>query len=635
MDHHCDIAIIGGGLGGVAAALAACDAGARVVLTESSDWLGGQATSQGVAALDEHRSIERFGATRAYARFREGIRAWYRARYGVPAMPDGGPLNPGNAWVSGLCFEPRVAVDVIDELLAPHVAAGRLTILREHEPVHAEVEGDIIERVTLAPTTDHRPRTDAGPSVVHRPLSSVVAKLFLDATDLGDLLPLVGASYVTGAESRMDTGEADAPLEARPTEVQGFTACFAVEHRPGEDHTIPRPEGYERLRDSQPFTLILTGSDGAPRPFRMFETGPTGLPSFWTYRRLRDGALLDPSGATGDIALINWNSNDYHQASIIDVPADERARILDDAARLSLAFLYWLQTEVPRDDGAGAGYPGLRLLPEVMGTADGLAKMPYVRESRRILALRRVVAEEILAAGRAGARAAHFADSVGVGWYFMDLHPAVGNPASMFAPTLPFQIPLGALIPRRVTNLLAACKNIGVTHLTNGAYRLHPVEWNIGEAAGVLAARCAAQGTTPHAVAADKAHLLDLQRALLARGVPLAWAVDVPDGHPCYAATQLLLVRGAVAAGTTRADTLEVQPDAPLTGAEAAAFLRALCDIYDITYQSCPPRWETAPDAPATRADWGGALADAGLPHGPLGDPPTWGALCEVVRDAL
>ena len=24
-------------------------------------------------------------------------------------------------------------------------------------------------------------------------------------------------------------------------------------------------------------------------------------------------------------------------------------------------------------------------------------------------------------------------------------------------------------------------KNIGVTHLTNGCYRLHPVEWNIGE----------------------------------------------------------------------------------------------------------------------------------------------------------
>jgi hypothetical protein len=28
-------------------------------------------------------------------------------------------LNPGNGWVSGLCHDPRVAVAVIDEMLAP------------------------------------------------------------------------------------------------------------------------------------------------------------------------------------------------------------------------------------------------------------------------------------------------------------------------------------------------------------------------------------------------------------------------------------------------------------------------------------------------------------------------------------
>jgi len=83
----CDIAVIGGSLGGVAAALAACDAGASVVLTEATDWLGGQATSQGVSALDEHRYIETFGATRRYAAFREAIRDHYRRRYGIAAMP--------------------------------------------------------------------------------------------------------------------------------------------------------------------------------------------------------------------------------------------------------------------------------------------------------------------------------------------------------------------------------------------------------------------------------------------------------------------------------------------------------------------------------------------------------------------
>ena len=46
------------------------------------------------------------------------------------------------------------------------------------------------------------------------------------------------------------------------------------------------------------------------------------------------------------------------------------------------------------------------------------------------------------------------------------------------------------MIPVRVENLLPGGKNLGVTHITNGAFRVHPVEWNVGEAAGILAAFC-------------------------------------------------------------------------------------------------------------------------------------------------
>ena len=58
------------------------------------------------------------------------------------------------------------------------------------------------------------------------------------------------------------------------------------------------------------------------------------------------------------------------------------------------------------------------------------------------------------------------------------------------------------VLPRRVENLLPACKNLGVTHLTNGCYRLHPVEWNIGESAGMLAAEALGLGTTMISAAA-------------------------------------------------------------------------------------------------------------------------------------
>jgi len=337
MSHRvlrCDVAVIGGSLGGVAAALAAAEAGARVVLTEATDWIGGQMTSQGVSALDEHPYIEQFGGTRSYYNMREAIRATYRARYDAPAtMPDGTPLNPGNGWVSRLCFEPKVGVDVLEAMLAPLVAAGRLSILREHVPVQATVEGDQIRSVTLASSTgDH---------------TTIHARYFLDATDLGDLLPLTGTEYVAGAEAQTNTGEPHASIDGPHShEVQGFTFCFAVTYRPGEDHTIPQPDGYERFRDEQPYTFTLTGHDGEPRPFRMFAEGPTGLPSFWTYRRLRDGALLDPGGDTHDIALINWSGNDYHWADLIDVPAAQQARIIDEAKRLALGFLHWLQAGI-------------------------------------------------------------------------------------------------------------------------------------------------------------------------------------------------------------------------------------------------------------------------------------------------
>src|SRR5438128_762955 len=77
----CEVLIVGGGMGGVAAALAAARAGRSVVLAEETDWLGGQMTAQGVSALDEHRFIETFGGTASYMAMRQAIRDVYRSDY--------------------------------------------------------------------------------------------------------------------------------------------------------------------------------------------------------------------------------------------------------------------------------------------------------------------------------------------------------------------------------------------------------------------------------------------------------------------------------------------------------------------------------------------------------------------------
>jgi hypothetical protein len=217
--------------------------------------------------------------------------------------------------------------------------------------------------------------------------------------------------------------------------------------------------------------------------------------------------------------------------NLVGVPEADAARHLERARQLSLSLLYWLQTDCPRPDG-GAGWKGLHLRPDIVGTENGLAKYPYVRESRRIAAEFTVLETHVATESRMKtARPASgeevtaeaFHDSVGIGSYAIDLHPTSGGDNYIDFEARPFQIPLGALIPRRVENLLPACKNIGTTHITNGCYRLHPVEWNIGEAVGCLAAFCRERQEPPRAVRNRTGLLTEFQQRLITAGIPLAW----------------------------------------------------------------------------------------------------------------
>ncbi len=524
-----DLVIAGGGLGGCASAMAALRNGLSVILTEETDWLGGQVSQQGVPP-DEHAWIETHGATQLYRDFRNNVRDYYKRNYPVTDEAKARKnLNPGDGSVSKLCHEPRVAVAVLNDMFAPYLSNGKLKLLLEH-------------KITGADAKDNRVKSLDAVSIKSKQKLVLVAPYFVDATELGDLLPLTGTEFVTGAESKSETGELHAPEKADPENNQAFTVCFAIDYVPGENHVIEKPKEYDFWKNfvpkmSKPWSgklLDLSYSNPKTLEPKILGFHPEGISmgeklNLWNYRKIINKENFKKGFYPGDITIVNWPQNDYFLGNLVGASEKDFNKHFERGKQLSLSLLYWLQTEAPRPDG-GKGWPGVRLRKDIMGTEDGLAKYPYVRESRRIKAVFTIKEEHVgvdnraLVTGKkAENKAAEFYDSVGVGYYHIDLHPSTAGDNYIDFGSLPFQIPLGALLPERMENLLPANKNIGTTHITNGCYRLHPVEWSIGESVGLLVKYALNKNIIPKVVRDNQEFLTDFQGFIRKQGIETNW----------------------------------------------------------------------------------------------------------------
>jgi len=412
---------------------------------------------------------------------------------------------------------------VIDELLAPYVAAGSLNVFTRHRPTAVGMDGDRAKFVTLLDERENSERT-------------LTAPIILDATELGDLLELGGVESVVGAESRRDTGEPNAlDGPADPLEQNPFTHVFALEHRPGEEHVIDKPRDYEFWRERlNPRTglsqlwiadLFAKRSDHYgnavknPDSYRL---------STWNMRRAHCARNFRGANGGDDVSMGVWLQNTFGLAPLTGVSRESRGKAFENARQLSLSLVHWLQTEAPDPETGGQGYPGLKLRGDVLGSEDGIAQFPYIREARRIRAEFTILEQHFFREdGPAREGPVKYPDSVGLSGYRVDI-ARIGRSGRPLAHEnhgkhWRQQIPLGALIPVRVENLLPACKNLGVTALMNGAFRVHVTEWNIGESAGALAAFCVARGLQPREVRNKAMHLADFQAELVRAGIELDW----------------------------------------------------------------------------------------------------------------
>lgn len=512
----CQALVIGGGLGGVAAAEDLARAGVSVILTEPTSHLGGQLTAQGLGTPDENRFIEQDPGTgtRHYRELREQVRRFYGLTAGIVPGRAG---NVGQCWVSRISAEPNVWEQAIRDRLAPLAGPSgiRRILLRNQLLDIQRYPGN--GQVSYADFLD----LDTGR------ITRIGAQFLLDATETGDALPLADAPWTIGQEAQSVYGEPDAPPEPHPEWVQSFTYDFIVRWTPqGPQPLIDRPADYDEFRSWGQYSLDYDYSD-PPHvvTYQMFSRAPGAGGPFWTYRRLiAASSFQDNPAYAQDVALVNWRGNDYGEASFIGKPPDEQVQILRRAKAFAQGFLFWLQTECPRDDG-GVGYPEMQPAGDELG-GDGFAPAPYIRESRRLLTVSALTENDLIADPAHPDRltGTDFPDSVGIALYDIDIHPAQGEPP-LLKPVLPYELPLGAFVARSgPSNVLPAALDIGASRLAAASARIHPTEWLCGEVAGHLAAFCLQRDVSPAQVRDTPELLSAFQSQLESDGITTRWS---------------------------------------------------------------------------------------------------------------
>jgi hypothetical protein len=575
---NCEIAIVGGGLSGVAASYEALKSGRTVCMTEITDWIGGQVSSQGTSALDEKPTQRsRLIFPRGYTEFRKRV------------LAQNDNKNPGACWVSLVCFMPKEGDEILRSMLkeAEKEGNGKLYLFPNTVAKSLSVEGSEIRAIRAI---QHSPASNTPLNTY--PLSQTITDSYteqdsqqfkkkiirlappksgkwyvLDATETGELVALTDVPYRLGLDALSHRNPSSSSETDYAYCPQGYTYTFAMQATATPQPATP-PEFYSQYAQSYSFN----DKRYAEAPELVF-----------TYRRIQS---IDPKAESrivnpGDISMQNWNwGNDYAPGTSNDNYLLSREQLLSTGQlqdwmggfRVSglrggeeqaIGFFHWFHSgTTDAKQPIKKQYPNLRYLTGLdspMGTMHGLSKYPYMREARRIIGRPaygyangfmmdevtisrqdfsdRFYAENLnpetfrnLSTSIGGlntiaiirgqidpktvktrGRSHIYPDSVGIGHYPLDFHPCMvesppEKPGNQERPgerqgaddSYPFQIPLRAMIPQKLDNLIVTGKSIAMSHIAASAYRVHSIEWSAGAAAGTTAAFSLETGIAPY-----------------------------------------------------------------------------------------------------------------------------------------
>lgn len=621
---NCEMLVVGGGLSGVATVYEGLLAGRTVCLTEITDWLGGQISSQGTSALDERptQSKKQF-YSRGYVELRNRIQQKY------------GMLNPGDCWVSESCFLPNDADIIVRQMLkdAERKGKGKLYLFTNTvvKDLNINQDGNIIQS---AIAIQHQPKPNKPPLNTFT-LSETIADIYnyensdnfqktiikfipknshkninqwyvIDTTETGEIVALADVPYRLGIDPRSYLEPSSSSVSKDPYCTQGFTYTFAMELTK-EPQTYQLPAFYLQYLPYFSYELSRFANFDVLFTYRRIWSPQKGPLTIFANKKYN-------SPLPGHISMQNWTwGNDYRPGTSADNLVYTREQLaslgqlqpgnwqgglrieaLKKAEEKALSFFYWFYggtTDSQLGPDVKKPQTNIKLLTGLnspMGTVHGLSKYPYIREGRRIIGrpswgqpngftiwevdisrrnyndpyYQNTLPPDMyrqLKATLAGleatsvirgtvspdkvikrSRSTIFPDAVGIGHYAIDFHPcmdksppeAPGNKEREgerrgAGQAYPFQIPLRAMIPQKIDNLLVAGKSIATSHIAAAAYRVHSFEWSAGASVGTVAAFSLNKGITPYQLVDDlpkQEPLLNMLKSILEKnGNPTAF----------------------------------------------------------------------------------------------------------------
>ena len=431
-----DVVIVGGGAGGTSAAIQSARNGAKTLLIEETNWLGGMLTSAGVSAIDGNYKLP----SGFWGEFKDSLVSHYGS---LEALKTG--------WVSNVLFEPKVGNEILKSI------------------AHNEKNLKILYSTSTQSVSKHdgnyfnyQIKTSQG---------TFFSKILIDGTELGDLLPMIDVDYDVGMDSNEMYDENIAP-EIKNDIIQDLTFVMILKNY-NKKVKIDRPEGY----DASEFYCSTSHKDC-----------PESDKALWSPQQMMNYGKLP-----NDKIMINWPiyGNDYY-SNLIEMSKKEREVVFEKAKNKSLRYLYYIQDEL--------GFDNYSISDDEYETDDNFPLIPYYREARRMkgqvtfsLNYIKNPYDQKHKLYRTGVLVGDYPVD-----HHHDAHPEKEKlPKLAFYPIPSYSLPFGSLISKKNSNFLVAEKSISVSNLVNGTTRLQPVVLQIGQIAGLIASESIKQNKKP------------------------------------------------------------------------------------------------------------------------------------------